>query len=116
MRSVWATNSDCKKSNSEEKEINREQIQPQQNMCIRNGIEYSCPDGHILLNTIRPFTLCSRASRGPIPRQCDDVVDRIRPSDEWCIDCWMREVEVRRAVARGISGKGRCSKYGAGSR
>lgn len=85
-------------------------------MCIRNGIEYACPDGHVLLDPVRPFTLCFRAQRGPIPRQCDDVVNRISQSEAWCIDCWMREEEIKQTVISSVGGKGRGSKYGAGSK
>lgn len=85
-------------------------------MCIRNGIEYSCPDGHILLDPNRPFTLCFRAPCGPVLRQCDDVVNVIRQSDKWCIECWMREEEINRATMESIGGEGRGSKYVADSK
>lgn len=84
--------------------------------CIRNGIKHSCPDGCILLDPVRPFTLCSRARRGPIPRQCDDVVSRITHSDEWCIDCWEREEAMERLMKQNIGGEGRYSKYRAVSK
>ena len=46
---------------------------------------------HVLLNSIHPFTLCVLAQRYPIPRQCGNIVDVGEKSDDWCIDCWMRE-------------------------
>jgi hypothetical protein len=62
-------------------------------MCFRNGIQYSCPGGHLLLNTVDPFILCKFARHYPIPRQCANVVERFELSDDWCIDCWRREHE-----------------------
>lgn len=59
-------------------------------MCFRNGIAYSCPDGHMLLNTFEPFTLCDRADHYPIPRQCANVIDRYEKCNEWCDDCLIK--------------------------
>ena len=60
-------------------------------MCFRNYVEYSCPNQHILLSSMNPFTLCELAQHHPIQRQCSSIVDGFQPSGEWCIDCWMRE-------------------------
>ena len=60
-------------------------------MCFRNYIEYSCPSLHTLINSVHPFTLCELAQHYPIPHQCAVVIDISEVSDEWCIDCWMRE-------------------------
>jgi hypothetical protein len=82
---------------------------PQPTMCFRNGIEYACPGHHILLNTVEPFTLCVLAQRHPIPRQCATTVNRSEKSEEWCIDCWMKDHGVEEALreSRGVTG----SKY-----
>lgn len=60
-------------------------------MCFCNGIQYSCPGEHILLNTINPFTLCEFAQHHPIPHQCGNVIHKFEKSEEWCIDCWTQE-------------------------
>jgi hypothetical protein len=60
-------------------------------MCFRNYIEYACPGMHTLLNSLHPFTLCELARHYPIPHQCATIVDVCESSDEWCIDCWVRE-------------------------
>jgi hypothetical protein len=60
-------------------------------MCFRSYIEYSCPGLHTLLNSVQPFTLCELARHYPIPHQCETIVDVCDASDEWCIDCWIRE-------------------------
>lgn len=80
-------------------------------MCIRNGIRYDCPDGHVLLDPVRPFSFCFRSRRGPISRQCDIIVNSITMSDEWCIDCWMHGEEARRSVKWELDGNSRGNKH-----
>lgn len=84
-------------------------------MCIRNGIEYSCPTGHVLLNPVRPFTLCFQAQHGPILRQCSIIIDKTTKSEEWCIDCWIRKDEVNRSVSEDVASKGQSKHDEAGS-
>jgi hypothetical protein len=87
-------------------------------MCFRKGIKYACPDHHTLLNTVEPFTLCVLAQHYPIPRQCASIVNRFENSEEWCIDCWMKDYGMREALresqrvfaSRNESGKNRPRK------
>jgi hypothetical protein len=88
-------------------------------MCFRNGIQYSCPGNHLLLNTVDPFTLCRFAQACPIPRQCTRVIDRFENSDDWCLDCWSGEHEGRELSGEGKrvwddrwAGRSRWSGYG----
>jgi hypothetical protein len=87
-------------------------------MCFRNGIQYTCPSHHVLLNTIEPFTLCILAQHYPIPRQCANIVDRYEKSEDWCAGCHIDEYRgeeilhesQRHWSSRLLSGKKRLSK------
>jgi hypothetical protein len=72
-------------------------------MYVRNYIKYSCPEKHAFLSFTCPITLCRLAQHYPIQRPCNRRVDDIQPSDEWCIDCRMREQQSKRK--EGVKGK-----------
>jgi hypothetical protein len=70
----------------------------QSTMCFRNGIKYACPGYHTLLNTVEPCTLCVLAQHYPIPHQCASIVNRFEESEEWCMDCCLKDYGVREAL------------------
>lgn len=67
-------------------------------MCTKNFTKHSC--GHIILNTVMPFTLCENADGDPIPRQCKNVVYSIVEDSKECDICNDAKGEVKKEARK----------------